>query len=52
VTRLVEATYRDLSGLERILDKPTESVRQLEVWRETGSTLEVAKDLAARASEL
>jgi carboxylate-amine ligase len=52
VTRLVEATYRDLSGLERILDKPTESVRQLEVWRETGSTLEVAKDLAARASTL
>ena len=52
VKRLIEATYRDLSGLERILDKPTESVRQLEVWRETGSTLEVAKDLARRTSAL
>jgi carboxylate-amine ligase len=50
VTRLSGATYRDLSGLERILDGPTESVRQLEVWRETGSTLEVAKDLARRTS--
>ncbi|MDQ2672199.1 MAG: YbdK family carboxylate-amine ligase [Actinomycetota bacterium] len=50
VTRLSRATYRDLSGLERILDGPTESVRQLEVWRETGSTLEVAKDLARRTS--
>ena len=50
VTRLSGATYRDLSGLERILDGRTESVRQLEVWRETGSTLEVAKDLARRTS--
>ena len=52
VRRLSGATYRDLSGLERILDGPTESVRQLEVWRETGSTLEVAKDLARRTSAL
>ena len=42
----------DLSGLERIVDGPTESVRQLEVWRETESTLEVAKDLARRTSAL
>jgi glutamate---cysteine ligase / carboxylate-amine ligase len=52
VTRLSEATYRDLSGLERALGGTTESVRQLEVWRETGSTLEVAKDLARRTSAL
>jgi carboxylate-amine ligase len=52
VTRLSEVTYRDLSGLERVLDGPTESVRQLEVWRETGSTLAVAKDLARRTSAL
>jgi carboxylate-amine ligase len=48
VCRLSETTGRDLSGLQRFLDEPTESVRQLEVWRETGSTREVAKDLAAR----
>jgi carboxylate-amine ligase len=52
VARLSESTNRDLSGLERALGGPTESVRQLEVWRETGSTLEVAKDLAARTSAL
>jgi glutamate---cysteine ligase / carboxylate-amine ligase len=52
VARLSEATYRDLSGVERALGGPTESVRQLEVWRETGSTLEVAKDLARRTSAL
>jgi glutamate---cysteine ligase / carboxylate-amine ligase len=52
VGRLSKATYRDLSGVERALGGPTESVRQLEVWRETGSTLEVAKDLARRASKL
>jgi glutamate---cysteine ligase / carboxylate-amine ligase len=50
--RLSEATTRDLSGLERVLDEPSESVRQLEVWRETGSTLEVARDLVARTSVL
>ena len=52
VARLSETTYRDLSGLERVLGGPTQSVRQLEVWRETGSTLEVVKDLARRTSEL
>ena len=52
VAQLSEITNRDLSGLERVLGGPTESVRQLEVWRETGSTLEVAKDLAARTSAL
>jgi glutamate---cysteine ligase / carboxylate-amine ligase len=52
VARLFETTNRDLSGLERALGGPTEAVRQLEVWRETGSTLEVAKDLAARTSAL
>ncbi|HET9963825.1 MAG TPA: hypothetical protein VFQ10_00400, partial [Rubrobacter sp.] len=52
VGRLSRATYRDLSGIERALGGPTESVRQLEVWRETGSTLEIAKDLARRASTL
>jgi glutamate---cysteine ligase / carboxylate-amine ligase len=52
VARISQATYRDLSGLERVLGGPTESVRQLEVWRETGSTLEVAKDLARRSSAL
>ena len=52
VGRLSKATYRDLSGVERALGGPTESVRQLEVWRETGSTLEVAKDLARRTSTL
>jgi carboxylate-amine ligase len=52
VARLSEATNRDLLSLERLLGGPTESVRQLELWRETGSTLEVAKDLARRTSAL
>jgi glutamate---cysteine ligase / carboxylate-amine ligase len=52
VARLSEATNRDLSGLEHALSRPTESARQLEVWHETGSTLEVAKDLARRTSAL
>ena len=52
VRRLSKATYRDLSGVERALGGPTGSVRQLEVWREMGSTLEVAKDLARRTSTL
>jgi glutamate---cysteine ligase / carboxylate-amine ligase len=41
-------TERDLSGVGRILDEPTGADRQLEVWRETRSTLEVARDVAAR----
>jgi len=48
VARISGTTARDLSELERILDEPTESERQLEVWRKTGSTLEVARDLSAR----
>jgi carboxylate-amine ligase len=52
VARLSEATNRDLSGLEHTVSGPTESARQLEVWQETGSTLEVAKDLAARTAAL
>jgi carboxylate-amine ligase len=50
VAQLAETTSRDLSGLERILDEPPESVRQLEIWRETGSTREVAKDIVNRAT--
>jgi carboxylate-amine ligase len=45
---LEEGTERDLSGAARILSEPTESERQLEVYRETGSTAEVARDVAAR----
>ncbi len=41
-------TDRDLSALPRLLAEPTESVRQLEVWRETNSALEVARDVAER----
>jgi carboxylate-amine ligase len=41
-------TSRDLSALQRLLEEPTESVRQLEVWRETGSVLEVARDISQR----
>jgi carboxylate-amine ligase len=52
VARLSESTDRDLTGLVRILDEPTESVRQLEVWRDTGSTIEVARDLVDRTSAL
>jgi carboxylate-amine ligase len=50
VAHLAGITRRDLSGLERILDEPTESVRQLEVWRETGSVREVAKDIVDRTT--
>ncbi len=42
------ATSRDLVPLQRLLDEPTESLRQLEVWRETGSLVEVARDLVDR----
>ena len=48
VAHLAETTSRDLSGLERILDEPPESARQLEAWRETGSTREVARDIVNR----
>ncbi|MDP9425743.1 MAG: YbdK family carboxylate-amine ligase [Actinomycetota bacterium] len=47
--RLLEAsTDRDLSGAARLLDQPTEADRQLEVWRETDSVVEVARDAAER----
>ena len=42
------ATNRDLSPLPRLLEEPTESALQLEVWRETGSVVEVARDLVER----
>ena len=48
VTTLAGVTDRDLSGLRTLVEKQTESVRQLEVWRETGATLEVARDLGLR----
>ena len=41
-------TGRDLSGVGHILQSPTGADRQLEVYEATGSTLEVAKDLAER----
>ena len=41
-------TRRDLSALQSLLEEPTGSVLQLEVWRETGSVLEVARDIAHR----
>ena len=45
---LESRTERDLSGIGRILDEPTGAERQLEVWRETGSAVEVARDIAER----
>jgi len=48
LTTLEDRTARDLSGAWRILDEPTEADRQLEVWRETGSTMEVVRDIANR----
>ncbi len=39
---------RDLAPLALLLDEPTESERQLEVWRETNSVLEVVRDVARR----
>jgi carboxylate-amine ligase len=48
VMQLSETTDRDLSGLRSVVEEPTESTRQLEVWRKTGSTFEVAQDLVQR----
>ena len=42
------ATSRDLSALQRLLEESTESARQLEVWRETRSVLEVTRDISER----
>jgi glutamate---cysteine ligase / carboxylate-amine ligase len=45
---LESRTKRDLSAVARILDVPTGADRQLEVYRETNSTYEVARDIAER----
>jgi hypothetical protein len=41
-------TGRDLSAVGGILDEPTEADRQIEVWQETGSAVEVARDVVNR----
>ena len=46
--RLESHASRDISEAHKLLEEPTEADLQLEVWRETGSTLEVARDLASR----
>ena len=48
LTYLESRTRKDLSTVGRILEGPTEAERQLGVWRETGSIIEVARDIAAR----
>ena len=45
---LHEEPERDLAPLALLLDEPTESERQLEVWHETNSATEVARDVAER----
>jgi carboxylate-amine ligase len=45
---LHDKSDRDLAPLALLLDEPTESERQLEVWRETDSVQEVARDVAER----
>ena len=45
---LHEGSERDFAPLALLLDEPTESERQLEVWRETNSVVEVARDVAER----
>ncbi len=51
VERLEAHGSRDLASAQRLLEEPTESERQLEVWRETGSMLEVVRDIARRTRE-
>jgi hypothetical protein len=46
--KLQALTKKGLSAVGRILDEPTEADLQLEVWRETNSTFEVARDVAER----
>jgi hypothetical protein len=46
--KLQTLTKNNLSAVGRILDEPTEADLQLEVWRETNSTFEVARDVAER----
>jgi carboxylate-amine ligase len=50
IASLSVSTNRDLSGLTKMLEEPTESTRQLEVWQDTGSTVEVARDVVERTS--
>ena len=45
---LESRTKWDLSQVTRILDELTGADRQLEVWRETNSTVEVARDISER----
>ncbi len=45
---LESRTKCDLSQVTRILDEQTGADRQLEVWRETNSAVEVARDIAER----
>ena len=49
--RLESRTGWDLSMIGRILQEPTGADRQLEVWRETHSTYEVARDVAERTRD-
>jgi carboxylate-amine ligase len=48
---LESRTKWDLSAVGRMLDEPTGADRQLEVWRETGSATEVARDIAQRTRD-
>jgi carboxylate-amine ligase len=52
LSHLSKKTGHNLSGAERILWEPTGADRQLEVWRETGSLKEVARDVAGRTAPL
>ncbi|MDN5696802.1 MAG: YbdK family carboxylate-amine ligase [Rubrobacter sp.] len=47
---LQSGTRHDLRGVLRLLEDGPESERQLEVYRETGSTKEVVRDLAERTA--
>ncbi|MGI8541784.1 MAG: carboxylate-amine ligase [Rubrobacteraceae bacterium] len=42
------SSKRNLSNLEAMLGEKTESERQLEVWRETGSLAEVVREISGR----
>ena len=46
--RLESHGSRDISKARFLLEEPAEADLQLEIWRETSSTWEVAKDLASR----
>jgi carboxylate-amine ligase len=48
---LESRTKWDLSAVGRMLDEPTGADHQLEVWRETGSATEVARDIAQRTRD-